>query len=299
MAIRAALRRHEDGQGSYEWIEGVPAPRLGTWITGYTGYREVTARPVRRLETPSGGAVLVISFGDPLAISSPPVGAEVCVLTADTFTSFVGGISDRPAITTHGGSQHWIQVRADPLAIYALFGVPLDEVGRCAGGVVGLADLCAGDWGDRLAGAAGWSARFAMLDDLLAERLARQGLDPAPEIAYAWRRLRASNGRVRIADLVAESGMSHRSFIARFRRQVGVGPRVAARILRYERAMALLAQRPRSIAEVAAASGYSDQAHLDREFAALVGRTPTRLLQQRDHTGHHSVRSISFKTERP
>ena len=126
--------------------------------------------------------------------------------------------------------------------------------------------------------------------------MARRKADPTPEVAHAWRRLRSSHGSARIAELVDESGLSHRAFVSRFRRQVGVGAKTAARVLRYERATALLEQGPRSIAEVAAMSGYADQAHLDREFAALAGRSPTRLVEDRAGTGYQSVRSILFKT---
>ncbi|HMK97932.1 MAG TPA: AraC family transcriptional regulator [Acidimicrobiales bacterium] len=298
MATRATLHRHEGSHSAQEWIEAPPAPQLGTWVTGYTGYREEADAPVHRLETPSGGAVLVISFGDPLTVSEQPARttsstrpAGACVVT-----SFAGGISDRPALTTHAGRQHGAQVRLGPLSLYALFGTPLDELGQNAGGVVGLDDLGAGDWGARLGAARTWELRFALLDELLTARLARRGVDPTPEVAHAWRRLRASHGSARISELVDESGLSHRGFVSRFRRQVGVAPKTAARILRYERATALLATGARSVAEVAAVSGYADQAHLDRDFAALAGRSPTRLVQERAGSGYQSVRSILFKT---
>jgi transcriptional regulator GlxA family with amidase domain len=143
---------------------------------------------------------------------------------------------------------------------------------------------------------AGRQLRFALLDELLTARLAQRRADPTPEVARAWHRLRSGHGSARISELVRESGLSHRAFVGRFRRQVGVGPKTAARILRYERATALLEAGTRSVAEVAALSGYADQAHLDREFAALAGRSPTRLVQESSGSGYQSVRSILFKT---
>jgi transcriptional regulator GlxA family with amidase domain len=58
----------------------------------------------------------------------------------------------------------------------------------------------------------------------------------------------------------------------------------------------LLEACTRSVAEVAALSGYADQAHLDREFATLASRSPTRLVQQRSGSEHQSIRSVLFKT---
>lgn len=299
MVTRATLHRYEDCHGVQEWVEAEPVPELGPWIVGYTGYREEAGAPVQRLETPSGGAVLVLSFGDALTISQQPSGAGLPARPAaatEVVTSFASGISDRPVLTAHAGRQHGVQVRLGPLAVYALFGVPLDELGQHPGGVIDLAELGAGDWGGRLGAARSWELRFALLDDLLTERLARRSADPAPEVTRAWRRLRSSHGSARISELVGESGLSHRAFVGRFRRQVGVAPKTAARILRYERATALLEAGTRSVAEVAALSGYADQAHLDREFAALAGRSPTRLVRERAGSEYQSIRSVLFKT---
>lgn len=297
MAIPARLNHDEGVHGVHEWIEAAAAPELRPWVAGYTGYREEVDGPVRRLETPSGGAVLVLSFGDTLSMSQvgsstvPP--DPTCTFVV---TSFAGGISDRPVLTTHGGRQHGIQVRLDPLAVYALLGTPLDALDQRAGGIADLADFGSGDWGERLADLPSWESRFAVIDELLTARLARRTITPTPEIADAWRRLRVSHGCVRISSLVEDSGLSHRAFVGRFRHQVGVGPKTAARILRYERATALLEAGTRSVAEVAAASGYADQAHLDREFAALAGRSPSRLVRERLDSGYQSIRSILFKT---
>lgn len=290
-----AVRRHEDGRGVHEWIEAPSAASLRPLIAGYTGYREEVQAPVRRLETPSGGAVLVLGFGPPLQVSEPARDDSISQPPRSVVSSFAGGISDRSAVVAHAGSQQGIQVRLDPLAVYALFGVSLEEINDQAGGVVDLAELGAREWGERLGAIAGWEQRFELLDELLAARFAKSATAPTPEVAHAWRRLRATHGAARIGELVAESGLSHRAFIQRFRRQVGVAPKTAARIVRYERATALLGQGTLSVAEIAAESGYADQAHLDREFAALAGCPPTRLPAQ-DVPGYQRVGSILSKT---
>jgi AraC-like DNA-binding protein len=50
-------------------------------------------------------------------------------------------------------------------------------------------------------------------------------------------------------------------------------PKAFSRVLRFERAAALLAAGT-APAEVAPTCGFFDQPHLNREFRALAGRTP-------------------------
>ena len=57
-------------------------------------------------------------------------------------------------------------------------------------------------------------------------------------------RLRASGGSVRVETLAAELGCSRRYLVAGFREQVGVPPKMLARILRFHRAVGHDGLRP-------------------------------------------------------
>ena len=76
--------------------------------------------------------------------------------------------------------------------------------------------------------------------------------------------------------LADEIGYSRRHFGERFRHAVGVAPKVAARIFRFEHTCRLMSHPSgnRRLAEVALACGYYDQAHLTREWHALAGCSP-------------------------
>src|SRR5437763_1374404 len=76
----------------------------------------------------------------------------------------------------------------------------------------------------------------------------------------AWPRLRATHGRIPIAGLARELGGGRERSVARFREEVGLTPKGAARLLRFARARELAGQRP--WAEVACECGYYDQSHL-------------------------------------
>ena len=85
----------------------------------------------------------------------------------------------------------------------------------------------------------------------------------------------ATGGTLTVGALAAEVGWSRRHLGERFRAEIGLTPKAAGRVLRFERARRLLgrARRP-GLAEVAALSGYYDQAHLNREWRELAGCSP-------------------------
>jgi transcriptional regulator GlxA family with amidase domain len=134
-----------------------------------------------------------------------------------------------------------------------------------------------------------------LLDRFLAGRLDR-GPRPSPEVAWVWRRLEATGGGVPIGRLAAEVGWSHRHLIDRFRRQVGLSPKTAARLVRFDGVWRRLDQaggRP-DWGLVAAEAGYADQAHLVREFRQFTGTTPTGFLAQTRPAAGDGERQVTF-----
>lgn len=163
-----------------------------------------------------------------------------------------------------------LQIRLDPVASAAAFGGP-----DLTGVLVSLDEL----WGrdatrleDRLRAASGWDERFAIATGFLARRLDAPPVDP--EVAHTWRRTHAGRGRVSVEGLAEEVGWSRKRLWSRFRGQLGISPKRAARLVRFDHAAHLLAAG-RPAAEVAAESGYVDQSHLHREVRAFAGLTPS------------------------
>jgi AraC-like DNA-binding protein len=204
--------------------------------------------------------VAIVCFGVPYRIDGEP------------FTTFVGGLTDRPTGTAFAGEAAGVQVDFSPLGARRVLGLPMDEL---TNRTVVLEDVL-GRGGAELVGrlqeAAGWAERFALLDAALLRRVA-EGPEPAPEVAWAYRRLTAAGGQLAVGPLAAEVGWSRRHLAARFRRDVGLGPKAVARILRFDRALRGL-REGRALADVAYECGYADQPHLNREFRALGGGTP-------------------------
>ena len=143
---------------------------------------------------------------------------------------------------------------------------------------------------EQLREAPSWQQRVGPADWFLLGRL-ESGPRPSPEIAWAWRRLVASGGGIPIGRLAAEVGWSHKHLITRFRQQVGLRPKTAARLIRFDRVWQRLGQsagRPQW-ADLAHEAGYADQAHMTREFRQFTGMTPTQYQarQPRDPSEEH------------
>lgn len=246
-------------------LHRLPADELRDAVSAYYGFVDDAAGGVRRREGPRPAVVALISFG------------ERWTIDGEQMTSFVGGLHRRQVTTEHRGRAVGIHVDLVPAAAYSLFRVPLHEL---ADRTVPLEEVLAeANLVERLHDERDWEARFRLLDSVLMHRLA-EAPPPYAGVEYAWRRLRETEGRIRIAALAAELGWSRKRIVARFREQVGLPPKSVARMLRFDRARTLAEQSRRpDWARIAVECGYYDQSHLINDFRAVTGRTPATFFQ--------------------
>lgn len=78
-----------------------------------------------------------------------------------------------------------------------------------------------------------------------------------------------------VRQIAREVGVHPVSLARRYRRHFGCSPAAAIRIARADRAAVLMA-RGVALCETALRTGYADQSHLTRDFAAIYGVTPAR-----------------------
>ena len=176
---------------------------------------------------------------------------------------------------TGWGAGECLQIRLEPTAAAAVLGGASTEL---SGTMAALGDVWGRDAGlaeDRLRAATSWDERFTIAAEILGRRLdGRPAVDP--EVAHTWRRTLTSRGRARVDGLADEVGWSRKRLWSRFRAQLGITPKRAARLVRFDHAAHLLAAG-HAAASVAAESGYVDQSHLHREVKEFAGLTPTAM----------------------
>jgi AraC-like DNA-binding protein len=128
---------------------------------------------------------------------------------------------------------------------------------------------------------------------LFARHVAEQRIDPKPmREAAAIRRARDFlDGRldmtVSLEEIAAASGLPPFRMYRAFERATGMTPHAYQRQARIRAALDLI-RRGEPLADIAAATGFADQAHLTRSFKARMGVTPGAYRQARarwDQTG--------------
>jgi AraC-like DNA-binding protein len=276
------LRRLAD-HGHWELILRDPDPRLRPWVHGpYQGYLESGKRRIRRKEVPSALVPLIVNMGPAWRMFDPRHPAEPPRL----HDSFVAGLSDTYTVVEPTGASLCMQVNFTPIGAHRFFGVPMDTLTNCVVDLENIVGPMACHLAARLYEAPSWEVRFAILDSVLAARLAA-GREPSAEIVRAWHRLTETGGCLDIGTLASEIGWSRKHLIARFREQIGMPPKLVARILRFNRVTRLLERDTgERWAEIAYECGYYDQAHLIRDFREFAGSTPSDLLAHRlPHAG--------------
>jgi AraC-like DNA-binding protein len=267
----------------------VPAPGLRQLVDACIGYRQAAWDPARHRGLPSPGLTLIFTLDEPLVLATHPDPAQ----PPGSYEAVLSGLHTSPVTVVMDRPQAGIQLSLSPLGTRTLLGMPASEL---AGLDVPASDVLGGpavELLDRLRCATGWADRFGILDQglLALSGHGRSSAEVSSEVSYAWRKLLRTGGTARVTELAAETGWSDRHLRARFRAETGLGPKAAARVIRFTRARTELARRaaagcPLDLAGLAVACGYFDQAHLDREFGQFAGCSPTTWLAEEFQTIH-------------
>ncbi|MGK5632835.1 helix-turn-helix domain-containing protein [Streptomyces sp. URMC 123] len=278
------MQRWADPHRGVETVWALPCPRLRPMVHRYRGHRLALDRPRRRLELPSGAITLVLGFEGELRVSD--VAGAVAGLEgpsdasrAPARRSLLSPLRTRGSVGEHSGRLHGMEVVLAPWAAFGLFGVAMHEWDE---GIVDPREQLGqrvDELTDALSALTDWRERFELLDTVLAQ-WAERGLACSPRVLWAWNELCRTGGAVPIRRLAARTGWGWRQFDSRFREQIGLPPKSAARILRLRRALRLLSHG-RSPAQTAIICGFSDQAHFSRETKRMTGYSPGRLLSAR------------------
>lgn len=246
----------------------VPAPALRPLVQMYRIVEGTTPHTERHMLLPEHTAHLIVHSGGTWVLGPGGIATPLPLAT-------LSGLTLTPAPLLSGGPTRALWAELYPWAARQLLGwsypdPPLD-LGAGAGGPALALTVRAVS---AALAAADWDTAVGLLEGWLLARAAQTARAAGPGVRAAVR-LYHSVGQARVADLAAELGLSARTLERQFAQEVGIGAKSLARLIRFETAHNLLSDDPETpLATLAYDLGFSDQAHLTREFRALGGLTP-------------------------
>ena len=289
---------HRSELGQWQTVQRTADPRLHAYVHGYFASSSNLRMPVQERHLPSAEVPLLLNFGEPHRHADAAASGEWT--TRDG--AWIVGLHTRHQLTQAAGERHFMVVRFTPIGAHLFLGLPMDAIANEAIDLQQIDSKFARELTGRIGFARGWTERFDAMESLIAQRIGN--VEVLADVALAWRRLVAADGRVVLGSLARELNCSHRTLIAKFRTCVGFTPKTVARLLRFSRVVRCLdrasgtrANEPvgkpyiESVhagdrlvgairwADIAADCGYFDQAHLINDFRAFAGSTPDAFLR--------------------
>jgi AraC-like DNA-binding protein len=239
------------------------------WATDRAGQAPPVA--ARELVLPTGAMHVVLRLGgEPLRIFADADDRDGHAVGS----SLLGGVLAAPYCKSIADPAPTVGAMLRPGAVELLSCAPARVLAGAHSRLEDLwqrADLA--ELRERLEAAADGERRLAVLETFLVRRLPRvRGVHPL--VAHVLARLRTGAD---VAVVVEETGYSHRHLAHSFEEAVGMTPKTYGRVQRFGRVLDRLNASPGvSLADIAAAESYADQAHMSRDFKAFAGVTPGR-----------------------
>ena len=247
-----------------EYVQYLPGPPLSRWVRAFWMLRSGgDGAGVAENVFPDGCVEIVFHLADPF-LHVPSTGTPAAQPAA-----MVVGPTTRPMRIAPTGAVDVVGIRFEPHGAPLGLGLPSEELVDRALPLAEVAAVRAGDWMERLA-ASDWRSRVLMLERELQGLVDVRRSDPLVEAAS--RIIGRSGGRVTVDRLSRELGVRPRRLERRFRAHVGIAPKKLCRITRFQHLLGELASG--TLAGAAVRCGFTDQAHLTRDFRDFAGMTP-------------------------
>jgi AraC-like DNA-binding protein len=226
---------------------------------------------------PDGKTELIVHFGDDFlkAEIDTATGQEAFVRQARVLMS---GQLTRRILLKPVGEIGVVSARFHPAGAARFFDLPYEDiVDQVVDFAVYEKDLAATLHRDMTA-AADHEHRVETMRDLLASLLIRESEEDV-FVRQACRYITQSQGEYSVQDLVKLIGFSERQLERKFKKQVGITPKVLARIMRFQKFLALTqTTKELTLTDAALACGYYDQSHFIRDFTKFSGVSPLTYL---------------------
>ena len=266
-----------------------PAPRLKQFIRFYVQRQVKITGPVVLHPVPARASPMIeFEFGDPVCVvytdhPAPVTSPTAIIVGPQTYR--------RVEMHLHGDMESFV-IMFQPDGLHRLFSVPMHELTDHDYDAHSVLGAFTTSLRQRLGECTSFAERVCLIDSLLLGR-SMQAAMPDGISAAAQRLLFGGGSQITFREFADASNLSLRQFERRFTSQVGMRPKLFARIARFE---AALDHKARSAAtswtDVAHQFGYYDQMHLVHDFAEFTGATPTHTLHQLETVFVEQIRAM-------
>jgi AraC-like DNA-binding protein len=256
--------------------------QVETDLLGRTVLQPVPARSPQAIEFTFGTPYEVHRLGRGAVENAHPI----ALIGAQTFR--------RVDLIMHGKVDAFTIV-FQPGGMFALFSVPAEKLTNDHFDGEAALGRELGKLEHRLADATSFTDRVRVADEYLCVK--RPAFDSVGGIADAAAKVLSTSGCVRVSDLAHHAGFGVRQFERRFRYEIGIPPKLYARIVRFEAALRRKAVAPATRwTDIAHALGYHDQMHMVHDFNRLSGDSPTAIGSQLDMFVQPEVVSVQRRS---
>jgi len=202
--------------------------------------------------------------------------------------NFLVGQMTGPVFISPTGTVRLLGLRFHPGGTVPFFSVPIQEL---TDQIVELGSLASRFESELMAVGSDLKSmdeRIAAIETLLISYVLR--IKTEPSAILLARKIVDCGGIVSVDQLANETGISARQLERRFLSEVGIGPKLLSRIVRFQQVFRAVEKCDGAWAPVAVECGYYDQAHLIRDFNQFAQQTPAVLFAEQSELTHAFTR---------
>lgn len=183
---------------------------------------------------------------------------------------FIYGQTTKHGILRSSGKAYTIGVNFYSYALKTIFGFDADEA---------MDELISMDAFDnylyeKLNDADTTEGRIDHICDFIRKQMEKHAYKDSA-IMHSILQIKKNRGDLQVYTLYNDLQISERQFQRRFKRQVGLTPKLFSRIIRFQSAFNQVhSQNYRQLSDVAFDNGYADQSHFIRDFKEFAGLSP-------------------------
>ena len=268
----------------------VPGSPLCEFVSDFWLYEDYEGEHQRELILPSGTFEMVFNLQEDELRIYDPTEPQACRRFSG---AVVSGPYSRPFMSDAPEERAILGVHFKPGGAVALLGIPALEFRDSHVDLKTIWGPAASTLRERLCALSGPADRYRLLEQALMQRLVTNPSGHGA-VRIALDVLMRTHGQAKTRDIARAADLSQRRLIELFANEVGLTPKLFARIRRLQYAVSRSqAAATTDWAQLAIACGYFDQSHLIRDFTAFTGVSPAdyrRRKERLDRAGVHMKR---------